>query len=803
MELAEIEQRLSDVWAKSPDPKGASSPVTLFRHSLDVTTQMAEFFRLYQPCWPISDDDVCVPRILAYAALTHDFGKVHPGFQAALRPNGPRFQNRHEILSLAFLACLDIPANERPWIESALALHHKDLIQLTGPNQPFYLGRLFGAEGTAARRLAEGLAPGYVQSQLQLLCELLNRAPQVFSSCGWEPFECYRVTRGFPTEIVGEIRGALERVKGLAERFEPVLDDFLRLLQPLPWPLRRAGVTVRGFMLNADHVASFCPYPLKKAIDNVQLLSRTLPSTVSGFKGLNSHQEAAGRLVGSGVLIAPTGTGKTEAALLWAARQAEDGLNGRAFILLPYQASMNAMQKRLVRMIAPEVLQQPEKWNAEIALVHGRSIRAVYERLLAEDDTRENAEKMAHIQNDLARLNIAPVRVGSPFQIIRLLFAPRAIEGLLTAFMQARLIFDEVHAYDPGVTALALASVRFLCDQLGSRVFFMTATLPSHLAGILGKLFTPMTIIRPDPDVMDRPARHRLRLMPPGVDVLSEPSITDIRKAADAGSVLVVVNQVGRARNLWRLLRSKIPDVHLLHSRFTHYDRARIETELDPRHGRVLIATQAVEVSLDLDYDTCFSELAPLESLLQRFGRCNRKGSRAEPAIVSVYRTFPEPSRVAHLPYRHDHLQRTLEVLESFLTKDPRGLIVETTVQELLDTSYPESLRRELENEIDSKIGAMNKEYIEPFVPFGKRDDSVNRFLEEEWQKLFDGEEVLPMDLIPCAAREPGWLGRTRYHVPISGRRFAQLLQAGRIRWNDELMCNVVNAPYTEEGLDV
>jgi CRISPR-associated endonuclease/helicase Cas3 len=760
---------------------------------------MAEYYRLYQPSWPVPEDPVCLARVLAYTALVHDFGKIHQSFQAALRQNGPPFRNRHEVLSLLFLSYLDIPAYERPWVEAAIALHHKNLFRLVGANQPFYLSPAFGRDGTAAKRLAGGVD----RRDADLLCDLLQHADEIFHETGWPKFAGYEVRPERAVDPLGRMRESLERVVSLRQRFGATLDDFGRVAEPLPWPLRRAGVATRGFILNADHLASFRPHPLKNGLDNVQGVRETITATVPKLQGFNSHQDLLARQEGSAVLVAPTGTGKTEAALLWAAKQAESGLKGRAYVLLPYQASMNAMQRRLVNNFAPSVWEHPERWDSEVALVHSRSMRAAYERLLDREYAPADAAKYAYLQNDLARLNIAPIRVCSPFQLVHLLFAPKGVEGLLLAFSEGRLVFDEVHAYDPEVTALALTAVRFLCEHFGSRVLFMTATLPSHLQEVIHKLFGNIPVIRSGQDILGRPARHRLHMMPGGVDVLSEPSIAAIKDAAKKGSVLVVVNQVRRARRLWGLLKSECPDVHLLHSRFTHHDRARIEKELDPMPGRILVATQAVEVSLDLDYDVCFSELAPLESLLQRFGRCNRRGKQIQAAVVSVYRTFPTGDIKPHLPYREDHLQSTASVLEAFISGDYCGLLMEDQIQTLLDSSYPEILKQEMAHQIQSKANDLDRTFVVPFAPFGVEDEGVTRILDTQWQDLFDGEEVLPKSSRPQAALATSWIGRVRYLVPISGRKFYWLKNAGKICWDDELMCNVIDAPYTEEGLHV
>src|SRR5438309_1131847 len=106
MALDALEAAMAKLLAKS------SPPTTLFRHSLDVVQQMAEYYRLYNPAWPVPDDSLNLPRVLAYAALVHDFGKVHVDFQNVLHGQAQKFGNRHEILSLCFLDWLNIPDTE-------------------------------------------------------------------------------------------------------------------------------------------------------------------------------------------------------------------------------------------------------------------------------------------------------------------------------------------------------------------------------------------------------------------------------------------------------------------------------------------------------------------------------------------------------------------------------------------------------------------------------------------------------------------------------------------------------------------
>jgi CRISPR-associated endonuclease/helicase Cas3 len=217
----------------------------------------------------------------------------------------------------------------------------------------------------------------------------------------------------------------------------------------------------------------------------------------------------------------------------------------------------------------------------------------------------------------------------------------------------------------------------------------------------------------------------------------------------------------------------------------------------------VLIATQAVEVSLDLDYDVCFSELAPLESLLQRFGRCNRYGSQHGAAQVSVFLEFPHESTQPWLPYEEGHLKQAQAALESFIKDHPLGLLKGKLIGPLLDLSYPSDLREKLQAAIAAQSERLKEMFVDPFLPFGANDASQTERLEEQWKELFDGQEVLPESLVDKASQETSWLARARYLVPISGRMLFRLQRRQKIDWHEDLMCHVVKAPYTEYGLEV
>lgn len=794
MTLFELEVDMKHLWAKSSgDPEVPGT--TLFQHSMDVVKQMQEYYGLYRPEWPVADEPICLPRVLAYAGLVHDFGKIHVHFQEVLRRKRPKFGNRHEILSLCFLDWLEIPPGERPWIDAAVALHHRNLFALTAAGRPFYISKSFGAPNTDVRHLADGVAV----ADAALLYGVLSHADEVFRNAGWDEIACYSLRPYDSIPYVDSIRCSLERVRKLAKRFETQMDDYGNI-QSLPWALRRGGIQNRGFILLADHLASAQSHSLSVGLEYSAEVETAIKAKTQ-IAGFNSHQRLAADQQGNAILVAPTGSGKTEAALMWSARQAEAGRRGRTFFLLPYQASMNAMQRRLVETFFPHLEKSPDRWHDKVALIHGRSVRTAYERVLEQEGYNpDKAAKVARIQSDLARLDVASIRICSPYQMLRLLFEPRGVEGLLQSLSQGRFIFDEIHAYSPEVTALTLAATQFLTEHLDARVLFMTATLPSHLGEVLEGTFENLPILRPGQDILERPSRHELEILL--FSVLGQDSIKKITEAAERGSVLVVVNQVGRAIKLCQTLRLCLQDVRLLHSRFTNQDRFEIEKHLQPGPGSVLVATQAVEVSLDVSYTTCFSELAPLESLLQRFGRCNRRSEQEGPAKVYVYSQFPKAGERECRPYKADHLQSTLTVLERCVS-DRQGLLAEDQVQSMLNCSYPESLKNELKEQIGEKSKLIRENFSRDFMPFGGQDQSHFEDLARQWEALFDGHEVLPESLKKDAEQELSWLGRARYYVPLSGQKFRMLYAQEKIDWCEELMCHIVKAPYSELGLEV
>jgi CRISPR-associated endonuclease/helicase Cas3 len=155
--------------------------------------------------------------------------------------------------------------------------------------------------------------------------------------------------------------------------------------------------------------------------------------------------------------------------------------------------------------------------------------------------------------------------------------------------------------------------------------------------------------------------------------------------------ILLVVNQVKRAQSLFNDLSERYPNVKkmLVHSRFKRGMRSKLESDLRKIYNQtteacLVVSTQVVEVSLDISFDMMVTECAPIDSLIQRFGRINRKRSKeAMGNYKPIYVLAPSIEKNDALPYGLEVLQRTYAALPD------DNLMKERETQLLIDTVYP------------------------------------------------------------------------------------------------------------------
>ena len=298
---------------------------------------------------------------------------------------------------------------------------------------------------------------------------------------------------------------------------------------------------------------------------------------------------------------------------------------------------------------------------------------------------------------------MAPVMVATVDQLLTANFNMGDWFFKELATLGASVIFDEIHAYAPFTLALITESIQRI-RTMGGRVMVMSATMPrklrEHFQALLG---VEMPVVAEE--LMEkRKCSWEYR------DAPLESFDEEILKALKQGcKVAVVVNTVDVAQKTflrWKaILEEKQPDKKILcyHSRFIMRDRDEKEKLLleKDKEGRpsfvdLVIATQAIEVSLDISFDLMLSECAPLDSLIQRAGRCNRFGK----SVGARFVVFPISDVAREYVYKNaeEPLIRTLEVLqrwEGSPSERDLSVMLEEVYQnlEIEDEKYAEGKR--------------------------------------------------------------------------------------------------------------
>lgn len=437
-----------------------------------------------------------------------------------------------------------------------------------------------------------------------------------------------------------------------------------------------------------------------------------------------------------------TGGGKTEAALVLAQRMIAAGRARGVYIGLPTMATANAMFARIGKLGRRLF---SETATPSLGLAHSRSGLVEGFRLLGlgqagpgagslvNDERNEGQiEATDWLADDRRKVFLCDLGVGTIDQAL-LAVLPASFQALRLLGLHERvLIVDEAHAYD-GYTTELLARLLHFQAALGGSVIVLSATLPIAVRRKLVDAFArglgvksceprersyPLVTRLAGTRLEEIPQSHRpdlgrsLRIERVGQ---TEEAIARIQEAAARGAAVCWIrNTVDDALAAFDRIRADRPDVHLFHARFAMADRLEREQLVLDRFGRsasetqrrgVLVATQVVEQSLDLDFDLMVTDLAPIDLLLQRAGRLWRhdrgRRSLAEPRlIVLAPEAVEEPGRdwlLSLLPgtasvYR-DHARLWLTARALFARETVR---IPDDVRDLVEAVYGEAAERDV-----------------------------------------------------------------------------------------------------------
>ena len=492
------------------------------------------------------------------------------------------------------------------------------------------------------------------------------------------------------------------------------------------------------------------------------------------------------------ILNAGCGEGKTAAALLFAQKLLKENRIDRIIFTLPTKFTANNLSKDLTdheKYAIPEDL---------VGITHGDAAEFLQQRAQEgnNDDTDED-EKHNLIMAQVFENSIyaKPITISTVDHLIMSFYhgykyADRAFSNIASSLV----VFDEVHYYEKHTLGAIAETMRRL-TELQIPHLVMTATIPKAVHNELDKLVTDQPYrFQRAPAVIEKTSKPKT---PFEIEQLSDSLIDEEDKSVSDELLeliqqnidrkqIIFANQVARAKKIYQTLAESGFDENLIcyHSGFISKHRNekekiiraffkkpehRTETDISALECRdfyntqpcILVSTQVSELSLDISADVMYSEIAPIDSIVQRGGRLNRKGESPmqDDYVHRMYIAPPYKSEKACLPYELDILQRSWEAFEQYYTFQ--------NACDWVNVVYPEC---------PSLMHAELLEAIDTDLVFGKKpQDNYGKDVEEKGHVVirkqnYQTYDVVPYDYIECV--EDDYRNYKTHYLSISDRVF-------------------------------
>lgn len=655
---------MSEILAKSKS-FNSSKAITLKEHTKGLLEQLEKLKS-------ILSNHVIDYELLKLAIFAHDIGKVSPAFQISVgnwnySPKVPFPDIPHSLFSLLWIDKQMLAdnlsiENDLKILLSAIAFHHwRDNFHniILGNDREF-------TRAVEQVLQNEGLKTG-----------LLENLKKHFNG---KDFESYPDILGFDEDMALTIRDGNDLFSYVAT---PYYSYFLPQRVSIDEGYKKKWIYTAGLLMRIDHFTSFIQQeevsedierPFAGYTEIKEKLKRRLAERLGrgtvrdeDIWQIEAAEEKSDKNL---ILIAPTGSGKTEFAYLWSA-------GNKLFFTLPLRSAVNSIFERSKEIFGEE----------NVGLLHSDADIYLYER-------SPNIEGERFRVLELARQLALPVLVSTGDQVFPSALKYPGYEKIYSTLGYSRLVIDEVQAYDPRAVAIIVKLIEDIV-KLGGNFLLMTATLPpfvrQQIEDRIGE--ANFKIINKYTDYKDI-CKHMIEIREGDISgVIDE----ILNKAKEGKRVLVILNTVESAQEIYKKIDKVNRDniySKLIHSRFTFNDRKKLEEEIvgttedrrgtfsnpkpdNEKDGRILVATQVVEASLDIDADILYTELAPIDSLIQRMGRVLRRirdkksydsGELVTPNVIIFYQKPDDNSKTkltsgAGSVYQNDLLAFSLALL--------------------------------------------------------------------------------------------------------------------------------------------
>ena len=670
----------------------STPPETILKHTMELLERLQQFKDAYANKLPSMKETEW--ELLRFAVLYHDVGKYNLVFQNIIRKKLKELelqltieQNlQHNLLSLLAIPYdLEIDEADFTLLYQAIAYHHE-------------------REDLNSEDNLEKVYDAYFPPLKETIEKELN-------------IKIAEVGDAFPISMIRKRYTEVENGS-----------DFYRY------------VLLKGLLHRLDHAAS-AHVPISIAPEanpgerTEAFIQQSFPDT-----GLNQLQQfSKANRQHHVIAVAQTGMGKTEAGLLWIG-------DDKAFFTLPLRVSLNSMYKRLVHheglnlngrvgsiMDSGESLDRKEaeedfEGEEVVGLLHSTSLDYLEQMLMEDRDDNSSQRRQAQAAKDEERLPLIhsatkeyanPLIVCTVDQILKFPLYYLGFEKEYATMAYSKVVIDELQAYSPEIAAILIRAL-VMIDRIGGSFMIMTATMPKIYKEALEHELresrgepTHELKISPQPFIDDKNLRHHIEVHEDAL--LSDFALDRIEEEAKTQSVLVICNTVNRAKEVFKELAQRQDSVKLLHSRFIRKDRAEREAELlafeQSKQPGIWVTTQLVEASLDIDFDRLYTEMSILDSQFQRYGRCNRRGTKSvQEANVHVF-----CGDASGIGYVYD---RQLYEISLDLLRVHQGTVLRESIkQEMIDQLYDRNTLHEHKSEFLEKFDKALKD-IRDSIPY-------------------------------------------------------------------------------------
>lgn len=531
---------------------------------------------------------------------------------------------------------------------------------------------------------------------------------------------------GYSEEWQGLHRKLEEEMRSLFIR-----DDFLSQ----PQHVDAVCIFLTGLVILCDWVASSKPFEnlqedekyiqtsqetAKKTLKLYGLISEEIFPHIDDFhsmwpeiKELRPLQMQCRKLKENALLTiieAPMGEGKTEAALYLAGKLCNARNKRGIYVALPTQATSNQMFIRMSKMLKQLGIEQ-------VRLLHGAAFMMDMEKIL-QDMPEESAEWMKPMRRAMLGENAVGTVDQAMAAVLRIKFSVLRLLGLQNKV----LVIDEIHSYDVYMGEIICMLLRW-CRVLEIPVIMLSATLQERqrkqylscygveMSAEEKTTYPLITQVTEDGKIEIHKMEASLKstyVFKPVRKMGNAKAIAErsLQRVEHGGCLCVLVNTVRRAQEIYWKIKEQAPEdveVIIFHARYPLEKRTEIEKKCLHYFGRtqenmrpqkaILVATQVIEQSLDLDFDGMITEVAPIDLLLQRAGRVHRHRERIRPfgfeqPVIEVL--LPEETFKGEVEKRYG---LSSFVYDPFLLNNTENLLAEER-----HIRVPEDIREVIEN---------------------------------------------------------------------------------------------------------